>query len=335
MAEDRRTQAGADEELLRVDPVSGTAPEEDLRVIGKHKSHKKKKSKVPYTLLIILLLGIMGFSGYKIAATLVRDKQAEDVYSNIESNFVVELPDTTEEAPSQTPAATKPVQTEPVVPGESTEPAVTESGETEETETQEETPPATTEPAPDPMRILSVDFAKLKSVNSDVVAWIQGQGGSVSYPVVQGRDNVYYLKHLIDGSYNGNGTLFVHCENKFLQDDVTYIFGHHMYGGAMFGRLVNYDSTEYYWKNQEFRLYTPEKTYTLRIYAVMYGTGTEQITFNYANEEDFNRGMQVYASRALHPATVPVSYGDKLVCLCTCAYHVDNGRYFVYCKVME
>ena len=180
-----------------------------------------------------------------------------------------------------------------------------------------------------------MDFTRLKNINKDVCAWLQGQGNIVNYPVVQGSDNSYYLKHLIDGSYNSNGTLFVHAQNHFLQDDITYIFGHHMYGGAMFGSLKKYDSSQYYWSHSDFKLYTPNKTYTLRIYAVFYGTGSDQITFNFSNEASFNKAMANYAARSLHTPQVNVSYGDKLVCLATCAYQVTDGRYFVLCKVMN
>ena len=182
---------------------------------------------------------------------------------------------------------------------------------------------------------LVIDHETLKKANPDYVGWLYVPCLEISYPVVQGKDNEYYLKHLIDGSYNGNGTLFVHCANHFLRDDVSYIFGHHMYGGAMFGNLKKYDSSAYYWNHPEFKLYTPSKTYTLRIYAVFYGTGVEKITFNYSSEASFNAAMKAYAARALHTPQTSVSYGDKLVCLCTCAYQVNNGRYFVLCKVMN
>ncbi len=333
---------------------------------GKHKSHKKKKSSKIYTVIIVLLLGVMAFSGYKIISTLKRDKDAKDVYDEIMNDFVVVVPDDTDPAgtaaaesehsgENETQGADRPTgqaetehASDPTGSGETGEVivtvdggsgAVTEAPPQDPTQNPTQAPSQGTAPAQpvneEPLSRLSVDFTRLKSINKDVCAWLQGQSGIVNYPVVQGSDNSYYLKHLIDGSYNGNGTLFVHAQNHFMQDDVTYIFGHHMYGGAMFGSLKKYDSSQYYWSNPEFRLYTPEKTYTLRIYCVFYGTGAERITFNFNSEANFNSTMASYASRALHTPQLSVSYGDKLVCLCTCAYQVTDGRYFVLCKVMN
>ncbi len=309
----------ADEDRLKLTLDEEPAPQEDLSVTGKPKSHKKKKSKLLYPLLIVLLLGVMGYSGYQIAATYIRNLKADQVYSDIENQFLVDVPPQTE-APG--PAQTKPAETR----------ADDEPEESLSLMTVEADPETT---APDPMRLLNVDFDSLKKANGDAVAWLQGLEGHVSYPVVQGKDNSYYLTHLFDGTVNKNGTLFVHCDNNFLQDDITYIFGHHMKSGKMFGHLTDYRSREYYNNNQELRLYTPETIYTLKPFAVVLGVGTEQITLNYAGREDFNRGIQGYISRSLHPASVSVSYGDKLVCLCTCSHLQDDGRLFVYCKVMN
>ena len=317
---------------------------EDPSVKKQHRSRKKKRTSPLYTVIMILLVGVMGYSGYQIVSTLVRNARADDIYSDIESNYVIVIdePETTEAVPTE-PSET--AKTEPVPAGSS---SAENSGESLIDETEETVPLMTLEPDPetttvppttaaprDPMGILRVDFASLKRTNSDTVAWIQGMGGMISYPVVQGRDNAYYLKHLFDGTENPNGAIFVHCENNFLQDDTTFIFGHHMRSGKMFGHLTDYESSDYYWKNQEFRLYTPEQTYTLKIIAVILSTGTERITLNYANEEAFNTHMKELAARSLHPATVPVSYGDKLVCLCTCSRHVDDGRCFIYCKLVK
>ena len=54
-----------------------------------------------------------------------------------------------------------------------------------------------------------VDFDALTAINPQVVAWISSADGTINYPVVQGTGNEYYLDHLIDGTVNRNGSLFM------------------------------------------------------------------------------------------------------------------------------
>lgn len=47
--------------------------------------------------------------------------------------------------------------------------------------------------------VSAIDFAVLDSQNPDVVAWIQIPGTQINYPVVQGKDNDYYLHRDLNG----------------------------------------------------------------------------------------------------------------------------------------
>lgn len=67
--------------------------------------------------------------------------------------------------------------------------------------------PEASEPDAEPERYLQIDFEGLQAVNPDVIAWIDIPGLSISYPVVQGTDNAYYLHHLFTGEYNSSGSI--------------------------------------------------------------------------------------------------------------------------------
>lgn len=94
---------------------------------------------------------------------------------------------------------------------------------------------------------LQVDFNKLEEINPDVIAWIEIPGLEISYPVVQGRDNDYYLHHLITGENHKSGSIFMDFHNQEnLSDRNSIIYGHNMKDGSMFGTLDQYQSQALY-----------------------------------------------------------------------------------------
>lgn len=72
----------------------------------------------------------------------------------------------------------------------------------------------------------------------------------MEHPVVQGRDNDYYLHHLITGENHKSGSIFMDFHNQEdLSDRNTIIYGHNMKDGSMFGTLDQYQSQALYRKH--------------------------------------------------------------------------------------
>ena len=123
--------------------------------------------------------------------------------------------------------------------------------EPEETE-PEETATSAEEPAPvveDPYArtLQSMDFTALREVNSDVLGWIVIPGTVISYPLVQGADNQYYLKHTWKKQASAVGAIFLEYQNSpDLSDFNTIVYGHRMNNGSMFASLKNYKKQSYW-----------------------------------------------------------------------------------------
>ncbi len=84
----------------------------------------------------------------------------------------------------------------------------------------------------------TVDFKKLKSINSDVVGWIRIPETKVNYPILQGVNNSYYLEKNIEKKYSIAGSIFMnYLNNKDFSDNNTILYGHNMHNGSLFGSL--------------------------------------------------------------------------------------------------
>ena len=86
-----------------------------------------------------------------------------------------------------------------------------------------------------------VDWANLKAINEDIIGWIQIEGTEISYPIVKGIDNSYYLNHTVQKTYNIAGSIFLDYRNeRDFSDSKNIIYGHNMKDGSMFHVLRNY-----------------------------------------------------------------------------------------------
>lgn len=174
-----------------------------------------------------------------------------------------------------------------------------------------------------------VDFEGLAAINPDIVGWIYSEDTPINYPIVQGTDNSYYLKHLYTGEYNGAGSIFLDSRNSSdFSDRHTIVYGHHMQNGSMFSSLTGYKKQDYYEAHPILYLITPEKNYEIEVFAGYVASVKDdawQITFD--SEESF----QAWIGRAIEKSTfssniTPVAT-DRIITLSTCSYEFDNARY--------
>ncbi len=181
------------------------------------------------------------------------------------------------------------------------------------------------EPEPEPEGI-DVDFEALWQINSDIVAWIYCPDTPINYPVVQSDDNDYYLRRLLDGSWNIGGTLFLdyRCTGDFTGRH-NLIYGHHMKSGAMFGSLVRYRNQSYYSEHPVMYLATPDRLYRVELFAGC----TIDAMDNIYDVNPTDEQIQGMTRRSTFAPDHEISLDGPILTLSTCAYDFENARYVV------
>lgn len=187
-------------------------------------------------------------------------------------------------------------------------------------------------------------YKKLYNSNKKLIGWLEIADTKINYPVMQGTDNEYYLKHNVDGKDDRNGALFLdyNCDVINLSTNLI-IYGHHMSSGVMFGTLDKYSSEEYYKKHPIIKFDT---IYEEAEYEVMYVFRSEiykedDITFKYYqfinaySEQEFDSYMNEMEALSLYDTGVRAKFGDHLLTLSTCDYYTKNGRFVVVAKKKE
>lgn len=181
-----------------------------------------------------------------------------------------------------------------------------------------------------------INFDLLEQMNSDVVAWLYCPDTQINYPVVKGRDNSYYLNHLIDGTENSNGTLFVDCRNaESFSDRNTLIYGHHMQSGKMFAALTGYESQDYFEEHPEIYLITRNNCYRIDLFSAY---TTEAVSSAYVMEfsspQEYAAWLREIASKSTFQTTMQLSTKDRIITLSTCAFSFENARFVVHGRIV-
>ena len=145
----------------------------------------------------------------------------------------------------------------------------------------------------------------------------------ISYDVMQGEDNEYYLTHTPDGEYNKAGWIFFDYRvNKDSRNKI--IYGHNRVTGSMFGSLSNLTMPSYYDKYGTDTIYLEEKDKisVYRIFAVY----TVNKDFNYliCDFEDNEKFMEYLSKvRKLNKIealeSVVVDEESEILTLSTCS----------------
>ena len=105
---------------------------------------------------------------------------------------------------------------------------------------------------------VTVDFEALKKINREIIAWIRIPDTGIDYPVVQGADNEYYLKHTFKKTEHVAGSIFLDKDNSpDFSNRKTILYGHNMKDGSMFQGLHKYESESYLQEHNKVYLYLP------------------------------------------------------------------------------
>ena len=258
-----------------------------------------------FTAVVVLLLVAFGVSAYMVGNYLIEGKQQADRYgelSNIAANAQTETTDASEETQSN-------------------------AAETEETaETTEPTEPG-----------MLAGYKEIYEMNNDVVGWIKMEGTKMDYPVMQTPDDPnFYLYRDFDKNNSKRGSIYARevCDINEPSDNIT-IFGHNMADGSMFACLSNY-TNKHAWENNSLIFFdTLNEYHTYKIFAVFKTSANIGQGFSYhqfvdaENAAQFDEFVATCKKLSFYDTGITPVYGDKLICLSTCEYTLDNGRLVV------
>ena len=186
-------------------------------------------------------------------------------------------------------------------------------------------------------RMLKVE--DLKKINTDIIGWLEIPNTKINYPVLQGKDNEYYMTHNYKKEKSKNGSIFLSKDyNWDIPSSNLLIYGHNNKNGTMFQELLNYEDFNFYKEHPTIRFTTATEDMEFEIISVFKSRvyyKSEQNVFRYyffinantkAEYDDFINNAK---AASLYDIKKAANYGEQLITLSTCSYHVKDGRFAV------
>lgn len=255
-----------------------------------------------HALMALLTLVLLVSAGMMLRQHLEYRKIAAD---SAEAAQVAGLPER-----STQPSA--PVQTEP---GVSPEP---------------EEPP---EPLPEEAAALAdIDLEALQAVNEDVVGWIEIPGTGLSYPLMQGADNQYYLSHNWKKETSSGGSVFLEStSSRDLTDIHTIVYAHRMRNDTMFGTLKYYKDLDFWQEHPRIYVVTADGVYRYDIFAAQEASVTGIVYRLDIEESSLEEEFLRYCIEGSEIDTgITPEAGGRILTLSTCTGNDHANRWVVH-----
>src|SRR5690625_4667255 len=182
-------------------------------------------------------------------------------------------------------------------------------------------------------------FFDLHKINPDIVGWITVEGTIINYPILQTKDNDYYLNRNYKGEDSPAGSIFMDYRNDVEQDNRnTIVYGHRMKDDTMFNSLTNYLDEDFYEEHKTVYYDTTNGSYDAEVFAAYYTTTEfDYIQTEFESDEEYASFLDEVFEKSEIDTDINVTADDEIVTLSTCDYTLDpdEGRLVVHAKVVN
>ncbi len=183
---------------------------------------------------------------------------------------------------------------------------------------------------------------ELKKINNDIIGWIEITNTDINYPVLQGKDNDFYMNHNYEGEKSKAGAIFLDKDYDWnIPSSNLLIYGHNMKNSTMFQNLLKYNRIDFYYEHPIINFTTTTEDSEFEILAAFYSKvyyQSDKNVFRYynfinaGNEQEYNSFVQNAKNASLYDTGINAQYNDQLITLSTCSYHTTDGRFVVVGK---
>ena len=171
----------------------------------------------------------------------------------------------------------------------------------------------------------------------DYRGWIKIDNTNINYPIVQGKDNSFYLDKDINKNYLSSGSIFMNYLNHGFNDENTVLFGHHMRNKTMFAQLKKYKEKEFFYGNNDIVIEVENgKVLKYKVFSAYVTDAKDNyIKTNFDDKDQYKEFLEDIKNKSLYKSDIDVNENDKIITLSTCSYEFNDARMIVHGKLLK
>ena len=179
---------------------------------------------------------------------------------------------------------------------------------------------------------LQIDYDGLTATNSEFVGVIYIPVLNLTYPIAQSTGNDKYLHTTFEGTRNASGCIFLDCAaSKDFSDSNSFIFGHNMKNGTMFGSLKQFLQKEELCDEDPYiYIYQKDQVLVYRIFAYYTIPVRDDVYDDFSGDDGYDAYVADAGKHSVYHSSkeekIDWSSRPKLLTLSTCyaTGHVNN-----------
>ena len=171
----------------------------------------------------------------------------------------------------------------------------------------------------------------------DYRGWIKIENTNIDYPILQGKDNLYYLDKDINNEYLASGSIFMNYLNNGFNDMNTVLFGHNMRNETMFAQLNRYKEKEFFYGNDDIYIELNNSNYLkYKVFSVYITDAKDNYIKNqFDNKNQYKEFLENIKSKSMYESNIELDEDDKIITLSTCSYEFNDARMVVHGKLLK
>ena len=165
--------------------------------------------------------------------------------------------------------------------------------------------------------------------NDDIKGILEIVNADYIVPVLQGKDNDYYLNHDAYGKHNYMGSIYLDYRVNIDSSKKLLIYGHNSSNIDMpFKILEEFYDKDYYDNHKYVDLTTSTTKKRYEIFSVyVEPTDYSYMNINFNNDDEYFDHLEKLKSKSMYDTGINISKDDEILILQTCSTHKDYHNY--------